>query len=506
MTQKIVPAERTETMSGLSVAGIIRNRAEKTPDKAAVVAGGRKLSYGQLYHMISSAASCLRDRGVRPGSHVVSVARPDVEYVSCMYAVLGIGAVHIPVENRIPSGRLSEIAGSVDAEFVISDEKPDGDCVWISPREIEFDRDGVLLDPVGVSDECSEIVFTTGTTGKSKGVMLTSHCLEVYLGALNPSFRLDGNSVFLVTTPLNHVGGMHRIHQCMAAGSTVILMDGIRDLRAFFGAIHQYGVTHTYLPPASVKMLITLAKKEVAALDGKLQFIYTASAPFPVKDIETLMSLLPHTHLHQGYGSSETGSICNCCYNAPGENADCLGKPYPCVEVILSDADGNPVREPYKEGFIRSRSGMNMIGYYKEPELTAKVLRDGFIYSSDLMFFDERGNLHFAGRGDDVINVRGFKISPTEVENVVMKHPSVSECVCIPYEDAKQGIVVKLLVCLNEGFSLDVEEIIGFLSERLEPYKIPTFVEAVNEIPRFPNGKIDRKKIIAVKGKDVTEA
>lgn len=483
-------------MDRLTVTGIIKKRAQEMPDKVAVIVGETSLNYSQLYRSISSVAACLSEKGVGKGSHVVSVARPDLKYVVCLYAVLGLGAVHIPVENRIPMERLSTIAEAVDADFVISDEKPNYECSWVSPEAIEYNRDIYPWNPVEVSDDCSEIVFTTGTTGKSKGVMLTSHCLEVYLEAMNPSFCLDEESVFLVTTPLNHVGGMHRLHQCMAAGSTVILMDGIRDLRAFFKAIHEYGVTHTYLPPASVKLLITLAKKELAKLDGKLQFIYTASAPFPVKDIETLISILPHTHLHQGYGSSETGSICNCCYNAPGESVDCLGKPYPCVEVILSDANGNIVTEPYKEGFIRSRSGMNMIGYYKEPELTSKVLRDGFIYSSDLMFFDEKGNLHFAGRGDDVINVRGFKISPTEVENVVLRYPSVSDCVCIPYEDQQQGCVVKLLVKLNDGYTLDVEGIASYLAETLEPYKVPQYIEQIEEVKRTANGKIDRKSII----------
>ena len=483
-------------MDAMTVTGIIKYRAEETPDKAAIIVGSTVLSYGRLYEMISSAASSLMKHGVQKGSHVVSVARPDFEYVACMYAVLGIGAVQIPVENHIPMERLSEIAKLVDADFVISEEKPDCNCNWIASRTVDYESEATNLEPVGISDECSEIVFTTGTTGRSKGVMLTSHCLDVYLKAINPSFQLDERSIFLVTTPLNHVGGMHRIHQCMAAGSTLILMDGIKDLRAFFGAIHTYGVTHTYLPPASVKLLITLAKKEVAKLDGKLQFIYTASAPFPVRDIEILMSLLPHTRLHQGYGSSETGSICNCCYNALGESIDCLGKPYPCVEVILTDAHGNIINEPYKEGFIKSRSGMNMIGYYKEPDLTSQVLRDGFVCSTDLMFFDDRGNLHFAGRGDDVINVRGFKVSPVEVENLALEHPSISDCVCIPYEDKKQGCVVKLLVCMNDGYELDMEGITKFISSRVEPYKVPKFIEQVDEIVRTPNGKINRKALI----------
>ncbi len=480
-----------------SVAGMINSYAESCPQKTALIVEDRRISYHELNEGIKAAASFLEKQGVGRGSHVISEARPCFEYVACMYAVLGLGAVHIPVENRIPPERVAEIAEKVDADYVISCAATEGGYKWINTQDIDFGSSDIQWDPEPVSDECSEIVFTTGTTGKSKGVMLSSHCLDVYLDTMNRSFRLDENSVFLLTTPLNHVGGMHRIHQCMAVGSTIIMMEGVRDLKAFFRNIDTYGVTHTYLPPASVKILITLAKKELARLDGKIKFIYTASAPFPVSDIEKLMSLMPHTHLHQGYGSSETGSICNCCYNAPGESPDCLGKPYPCVEVILHDADGNVIDKPFQEGKIRSRSGMNMLGYYREPELTAATLRDGFIYSNDLMFFDDKGNLHFAGRGDDVINVKGFKIAPVEIENCAMQHPAIFDCLCIPYEEASYGRCVKMLVRLREGESLDPNDITHFLAKKLEAYKLPRYIQQISEVPRFTNGKPDRKRAIS---------
>ena len=272
----------------------------------------------------------------------------------------------------------------------------------------------------------------------------------------------------------------------------------IKNLKAFFKSIDDYGVTHTYLPPASVKMLLTLAKKDLAKLNGKLQFIYTASAPFPMADIETLMSIRPNTRLHQGYGSSETGSICNCCYNAPGNTINSLGKPYDCVEVILHDEDGNEITEPFKEGYIRSRSKMNMLGYYKEPELTATILKDGFVYSHDLMFFDEKGELHFAGRGDDVINIRGFKITPTEIEDVALRFDKIADCACIPYDDKTFGRVLKMFVVMKKGETFNIEEITTYLETKLEAYKLPKYIECIAEIPKTYNGKIDRKKLIVL--------
>lgn len=481
----------------LAITGIVKEHARLQPDKVAFVVENTPVTYGEFYEKVSAAAAKLQAMGVTKGSHVLSVAQPKLSFLVCMYAILGIGAVHIPAENRIPSARLAEIAHSVDAKLVIASEDPDCGVPYTTAEAvIEGGAADPDWEPAGVCDDCAEIIFTTGTTGKSKGVMLSTHCLEVYLDAINPSFGMKKESAFLVTTPLNHVGGIHRIHQCMKVGCTAVLLDGIKDLRAFFNAIYDYNVTHTYLPPASVKMLLTLAKKQLTALNGKLEFIYTASAPFPAADIEVLMSLLPNTRLHQGYGSSETGSICNCQYNAPGQTINCLGKPYDGVEVMLFDADGNQVTEPNKEGFIRSRSGMNMLGYYKEPELTASVLKDGFVYSKDLMYFDEGGGLHFAGRGDDVINIRGFKVAPVEVEEVALKHPCVHDCVCLPYDDRVRGRIIKMVVQVKEGQTLDTESITEFLSQKLEGYKVPQLIEEVAEIARTQNGKLNRKEMI----------
>ncbi len=481
-----------------AITGILKKHAQKNPEKTAFIIDNLCISYGELYNKICAAAKYFTDLGIGKGSHVLSVASPDLNYVVCMYALLGLGAMHIPAENRIPAARIREIAANVDADLIISPENPECNIKWVNAQQVsECTKTIKEWEPVGISDDCTELIFTTGTTGKSKGVMLSSRCLESYLSAINPTFNMDENTVFLVTTPLNHVGGLHRIHQCIFEGCTVILLDGIKDLRAFFYAINTYGVTHTYLPPASVKMLITLAKKQLAALDGKLKFIYTASAPFPVSDIEVLMSLLPNTRLHQGYGSSECGSVCNCQYNAPGETINCLGKPYSCVEVKLLDEEGNTVTQPNQEGYICIKSDMNMLGYYKEPELTASVLKDGYIYTRDLMYFDEKGGLHFAGRGDDVINIRGFKVAPIEVEDIALKHPSVNDCVCIPYNDRMFGCVIKMLVCLNEGYELDKEDLTEFISKKVEPYKVPHFIEKIDSIPRTPNGKLNRKQIIA---------
>ena len=128
--------------------------------------------------------------------------------------------------------------------------------------------------------------------------------------------------------------------------------------------------------------------------------------------------------------------------------------------------------------------------------LFRSVLRDGFVYSKDLMFFDEEGGLHFAGRGDDVINIRGFKVAPTEVEDVVLRFEKVADCACVPYDDKVFGRCLKLFVAMRDGDCFNVEELSSFLEKKLESYKIPRFIEHIDKIPRTYNGKVDRKKLV----------
>ena len=148
-----------DTFKGISVASIIDARAEKTPDKTALIVDKCATSFLELNNRIKSAAKYLAAKGIGPGSHVVTVAVPDVNYVSNMYAVLGLGATHIPVENRAPAQRLSEIAEAVDADFVISETEVEGEYIWIDAAAIDYSDPEFEWDPAPVSDNCSDIIF-----------------------------------------------------------------------------------------------------------------------------------------------------------------------------------------------------------------------------------------------------------------------------------------------------------------------------------------------------------
>jgi len=471
---------------------LILNYACRTPDKTAVIADNSCLTYAGLADRMHSVYAALKKQGVTAGSAVVSVASHSLDYVAVCYGIHLAGAVHVPVENRIPANRLAEIAKAVDARLIISPTDPE--C------GIAHTTAGHLFDPcccqaasaAEPANTCAEILYTTGTTGKSKGVMISSSSLAHYVATANPTFGMDENTVFLICTPLNHAGGLRRLHMTMAAGGTAVLLDGVYNLKKFFSVISAHGVNATYLPPASIRLLLSLAAAEFKKLDGRLNFIYTASAPFPSSDMETVASMMTKTRLYQGYGSSETGCVSNYQYNAPGASLTCLGKPHKGVQVRLISESGTEIVEPNCNGYICVKSPMNMLGYLNEPELTASILHDGWIRSSDLGYFDEAGRLFFAGRGDDVINVGGFKVAPTEVESAALRCPGIKDCICVGMQ-SRMGTALKLLVVVQDGHPFDAKAIAAAMRPHLEPYKIPSLIERIDEVPRTYNGKINRK-------------
>ena len=469
----------------------ILEHALRTPDKSAVVADNGRFTYDQLARKMYSVCTALRQRGIGAGSKVISVASHSIEYVAVCYGIHLAGAVHVPVENRIPANRLVEIAGTVGAELIIAPDDPQcgidyaaaADLLGCCPEE---------FSAAAPADTCAEILYTTGTTGKSKGVMISSSSLAHYVATANPSFGMNEDTVFLICTPLNHAGGLRRLHMSMAAGGTAVLLDGVYNLKKFFAVIDAHGVNATYLPPASIRLLLSLAAAEFKKLDGRLDFIYTASAPFPSADMETVAAMMTKTRLFQGYGSSETGCVSNFHYNAPGADLTCLGRPHRGVQVRLVAEDGTEVTEANTNGYVCVKSPMNMLGYHDEPELTASILHDGWIRSNDLGYFDDQGRLFFAGRGDDVINVGGFKVAPTEVESAALRCPGVKDCICIGFQ-ARMGTALKLLVVMDEDHPFNPKEIAATMRPHLEPYKVPSVIEQIHEVPRTYNGKINRK-------------
>ena len=429
----------------------IRHHAETMPDKVAVVNGSQYVSYGCLWRKIQERADELRKNGLRQGGVVVMHTSQTIDFLVGYFAVHLAGAVAMPLEKSMPEKRFNEL----------------------SERFARFNP------PEGVAD----ILFTTGTTGNSKGVMISHDTIIADAENLVESHGYTSQTVFVVCGPLNHIGALSKVYPVMMQGSTLVILDGMRNLEAFFQAMdYPSDKMATFLVPANVRMLLMLAKKRIALLADRIDFIESGAAPLSHADMKALCELLPNTRLFNTYASTETGIIATYNYNDGRCMAGCMGHTMKHAGVRI-DSDGR----------IVCRGRTLMTGYANDFEMTSRILRDGELYTADLGRIDADGMLHLVGRMDDVINVGGLKVDPVEVENVAMELPQIADCICVQVEHPVAGFALKLIVVMKDGESMDRKIIARFISQTLESYKVPLIYEQVDNIRRTFNGKPDRK-------------
>lgn len=428
----------------------LRRNAKEHPEKIALICHGEKLTYASLWQAVWKSAGQLVSEGFRPGRAQLIRATQDTDFLIHYFAVHLAGGVAVPLENNLPDMRYREIESLL--------------------TEVDI--------PVGTAD----ILFTTGTTGQSKGVMLSHEAIWANAENLVEAQRFTPDLTFLIAGPLNHIGSLSKVWPVVLMGGTLHILDGLKDLNVFFAAMDSPGRYATFLVPAGLRMLMALGGEQLTAYAGRIDFIETGAAPISQADMERLCSLLPHSRLYNTYASTETGIVCTHNFNDGLCLAGCLGLPMRHSRLFITP-----------EGTVACMGKTLMTGYVGYPELTASVLRNGILYTHDNGWLDTEGRLHLQGRTDDLINVGGFKVSPVEVEEAALSLPEVRDCVCVGRQHAVTGNFLKLLVVLEEGAVLDKKRLAHHIHTRLEAYKVPVQYELVEAVRRTYNGKIDRK-------------
>ena len=437
----------------------LHQNARCYPDKVAVVCGDTTLTYAQLWQEVARRA-----QDFHPHEVVCFRSSQDIDFLVTYMAVHLAGGVAVPLEHGMPDTLFERISSAVAHSFTLHSSLP-----------------------------IADILYTTGTTGQSKGVMVSHRALIADAENLIAGQGFSHDLVFIINGPLNHIGSLSKIWPCIILGATILIIEGMKDLNAFFRALDTPPSSFllppssklkfaTFFVPATIRMILQFAPDRLASYAHKLDFIESGAAPLPQTDMKRLCELLPHTRLYNTYASTETGIIATYNYNDDRCMANCLGRPMPHSKILITP-----------DGLIACQGDTLMSGYVGDPELTATVLRDDTVFTSDVGILDEEGMLHLSGRASDVINVGGFKVSPIEVEEVAMASPMVSDCICISASHPVTGRALKLLVVTPPGQKLDKRTLARYLADRLEPYKVPMLYEQVDTIARTYNGKLDRK-------------
>ena len=424
----------------------LRQHAEEKPDRTAVICDGETISYAALYQRIQARAATLPQ-----GQVVVFRCSQTVDFLVTYFAIHLAGSVAAPLERDTPEPLFQEITASLTGSDL----------------------------PPGSAD----ILYTTGTTGRSKGVIISHRTILADAENLIAGQGFSRDLVFIINGPLNHIGSLSTLFPVVMLGATLYILNGMRDLNAFFDALdYPAPKMATFFVPATIRMLLQFAPERLASYADKLDFIESGAAPLAHADMLRLCELLPHTRLYNTYASTETGIIATYNFNDGQCLQGCLGRPMPHSRLVITS-----------EGLIACQGDTLMTGYVNDPELTATILHDDTIFTADMGHIDEEGRLRLEGRQGDVINVGGYKVAPTEVEDAALSLPQVNDCICIAVDHPLTGQALKLLVVTPEGQPFDKRQIARALKAQLETYKVPLLYEQVEKIQRTYNGKINRK-------------
>lgn len=471
--------------------------AAEEPDKPAVVTPGGCLSYQKLYRLVCGYAAYLKKAGLKKGEVVVVRAGQTLDYVVCYFGIHLVGGVVASTEKSVPIDRMLMIAKSVGASYIINGEpvKQDG-TIWIdSGKVLEYahDTEPTALEFPG-EDDSADILFTTGTTGSSKGVELSHRALAATAENLIFGCGYSKETVIIVPGPLNHANAIRKLFTTIVNGSTIYILDGMVNITAFFDALTYPGKLACCLPPAAIRTIFALTGDEIQKYADRIDFIESATAPLPEPDKQKLGRLLPKTRLYNNYGSSEAASVCMYDYNAWPDKKGCIGKPMPNSKIIIVNDEKQEIRSSRENpGYLACVGDVNMKGYVNDPELTERVLQNGIVYTNDIGYIDEEGFVYIVGRKDDVINVGGLKVAPTEVEEAALSIEGIEDCICVPIPHPVTGQALKLLVVLQKGAEFSPAVLAAKMQKKLEGYKVPVRYEKVERVARTYNGKLDRK-------------
>lgn len=440
----------------------LKRNAELYPDKKAIAVGEEHVSYRQLWELVSQRAEKMAIKGRLIPFRAVCAIDTLIEY----FAIHVAEGIAMPLEKD-----LSE-------DFFLQYKQ-----LAVTYGTLFHFEDAACLPGSSVHRHPADVLFTTGTTGKSKGVVVSHETIIANAENLIQAQQYHHNMTFVVNGPLNHIGSLSKVYPIILVGGTLCLVDGMKNIDVFFHAIEAADkFVATFLVPASIRMLLSFAGNRLAQCAAKIEMIETGAAPISQSDMQQLCQLLPHSRLYNTYASTEAGIIATYDYQNGECLTGCLGKSMKHAEMMVMD-----------DGHVACKGDTLMMGYLGDDKLTKQVIRNGILHTADLGSIDDEGRLHLKGRMGNVFNIGGYKVMPSEVENVALSLPMVKDCVCVQAEHRVLGNVLKLLVVLNHGYELDKRNIAKALQQKLENYKIPMLYEQVDAIKRTFNGKIDRK-------------
>ena len=485
--------------------------ARRLPDKVALVAGGQRLTYRALDESAARVASGLTRLGVHRGARVVVHLENGVDAVQSIFGALKAGAAFVVVNSSTKADKLAAIVAHCGASAVITDARAgvaerlralapvvlvNGDA---SGPFMDFDRLAATepepLPHPRIDLDLAAIVYTSGSTGGPKGVILTHGNITSAATSITTYLEASESDVILNVLPLSFDYGLYQVLMGFAVGATIVLERSFAFPVLLLDTMVRERVTALPIVPTIAALLL---RHDLRDWDlSALRYMTSTGAVMPPAHIARLRQELPGVRFFSMYGITECKRVS---YLSP-EDIDArptsVGRPMPNVEVFVEDEYGQ-LRET-GEGELIVRGSNVMHGYWNDPESTDRALRTGrylgerMLRSGDRFRIDEAGYMYFLGRLDDTFKSRGQRVSPREVENVLYELPGITAAAVIGTPDDVLGMAVTAFVIVEDPVITE-RDIVRHCAGKLEDFMVPQ-VQLVSELPRTTSGKLDRRQL-----------
>ncbi|RIK97509.1 MAG: AMP-dependent synthetase [Proteobacteria bacterium] len=485
--------------------------AARRPDKEALVCGERRVSYRDLQRRIREVAGGLARQGIGAGDTLVLYLPNGIAFVELLYAAFLLGAVVVPVTTRSTAREVTYFCEDSAAKLIVCDDRS-ADAV----RGILVERGGLKAVMVGASQDgfvayddlidatfvpsfvpldrdVALILYTSGTTGRPKGVLLTHANILVNHGFMNGTdWGINHDDRFLVVSPLAHRAGLGRLMNAMTLGGTLVMLPGF-DADKIIDTIEREAITVFGMVPTICRMLLP-ALERAPDRCRTLRLAPVTGEAFAVELKQRFMALLPDTRLVSFFGMTEAGAISNLAHEEQVSHPRSVGRAAPGVEVRIVAQDGRDVADG-TVGEIVVRSGQPgvftvMKGYLNRSEETARALMDGWFFTGDLGYRDNDGYLYIVDRKKDMILSGGFNVYSKEVEQTILEIEGVADAAVVGIPDAEFGEAVVAFVERKQGGPLTAEQVVAHCRSAIASYKKPRHVHFVDALPRNAVGKV----------------
>lgn len=511
---------------------LLDRSAEKFPDNTLSIFYGKTLTYSGVRSLSNSLAGSLVDMGIRPGDKVALLLPNYPGFIISYYAVLKAGGVVVPLNPLYTEGELEHQLFESEARAVITiplfAEKasrlaqrlkiplildalhrymplPIKALVWAKEKltlsrikNLSCTYMGDLLErrsdfrPVRVDPKnLAVLIYSGGTTGKAKGVMLSHFAVVANAHQIAAWGQLNHKERILTVLPMFHGYGMNvGMNAPILSGMSIVLLPRFKP-KEMARAIVRYKPTTTAVVPT-----ILIALSNLPHIDRydftSLKAVWVGAAPL-TKAAKEEFEKKAKCRVIEGYGLTEAVTAIMANPYRGKHKVGSIGIPFPDVDAKVVSIETNEDLPPNQQGEIVLKTPTLMLGYYKRPEETKDVIKDGWLYTGDIGYMDEEGYFYITDRKKDLIIVGGFNVFPREIDEVIQKHPKVKEGIAVGVPDEYRGEKIKAYIVLKEGETATEEEFLEYFREHLAPYKVPKEVEFRKELPKNAIGKVLRR-------------